>query len=199
MTSNRQYKKPRSLPAVFRAEDLVSCRIPRGFLRTLLNRGEIERVSRGLYRVVSIPANENETILMVAKSIPGAIVCLLTALRYYQIGTQSSRYIWIALIGRAWKPRQEKIPLKIVRFSSRFAHYGIVKAKISGVPVRMTSPARTVIDCFRYRNKLGIDIALEALRDSVRNRKTTLAEIAKMAKELRMHSVMRPYLEAITS
>lgn len=163
----------------------------------MLRRGEVERISRGLYRLRDAPLNELETIAAVSKRIPGAIVCLLTALHVHGIGTQAPREVWIAIDRKARKPQARELPVRVVRFSGAMLRYGIQTREVLGVPVRLTSPARTVVDCFRYRNKIGLDVALEALRDVIRSRKATMDEITRVADVCRIETVISPYLESI--
>jgi predicted transcriptional regulator of viral defense system len=165
----------------------------------MLRRGEVERISRGLYRLRDAPLNELETIAAVSKRIPGAIVCLLTALHVHGIGTQAPRDVWIAIDRKARKPQAPELPVRVVRFSGAMLRYGIQTREVLGVPVRLTSPARTVVDCFRYRKKIGIDVALEALRDVIRSRKATMDEITRVAEVCRIETVISPYLESIVS
>jgi predicted transcriptional regulator of viral defense system len=165
----------------------------------MLRRGEVQRVSRGLYRLRDAPLTELETLATVSKLIPGAIVCLLTALHVHGIGTQAPRDVWIALDRKARKPRASDLPVRVVRFSGPMLRYGIESREVLGVPVRLTSPARTVVDCFRYRKKIGLDVALEALRHAVNSRTATLDEIARVAEVCRIQTVISPYLESIAS
>ena len=134
---------------------------------------------------------------MVCARIPAAVVCLLTALVIHRIGTQLPQDVWIAIDRKARKPRVEDLPVHIVRFSGAMLRYGIEERRVQGVVVRITSPARTVIDCFRYRNKIGIDVAIEALRDAWRQRKVTADELTRFAAICRVTNVMRPYVESI--
>lgn len=165
----------------------------------MVHRGEVERVARGLYRLRSAQATEHETIAMVCKQVPQAIVCLLTALHVHGIGTQAPREVWIALDRKARKPRFRGFPVRIVRFSGQMLRYAVVRREIQGVPVRITSPARTVVDCFRYRAKIGLDAALEALRDALRSRLATVDEILRAAEVCRVRTVIAPYLESVAS
>ena len=187
------------LPGLLRAVDLEAQSIPRGRLSGMLRRGEVQRVGRGLYRLRDAPLTELETLAAVSKRIPGAIVCLLTALHVHGIGTQAPRDVWIALDRKARKPRASDLPLRVVRFSGPMLRYGIESREVLGVPVRLTSPARTVVDCFRYRKKIGLDVALEALRHAVNSRTATLDEIARVAEVCRIQTVISPYLESIAS
>jgi len=158
--------------------------------------GDAERVTRGLYRLRSAEVTELETVAAVSARIPGAIVCLLSALAIHNIGTQLPREIWVALDRKARKPRVDDLPVRIVRFSGAMFRYGVETRIVEGVPVRITSPARTVVDCFRYRKKIGMDVALEALKDALGDRRVKPDEIVRAAQVCRIYSVLRPYLEA---
>ncbi|MCX8097506.1 MAG: transcriptional regulator [Casimicrobiaceae bacterium] len=159
--------------------------------------GHVERVGLGLYRLADVEATEMETIAMVASAAPHAIVCLLSALRIHEIGTQSPHQVWLAIDRKARKPARLPAKTTIVRFSGQMLTYGVVTQSMQGVPVRMTNPARTVVDCFRYRNKVGLDVAMEALREVVYRRKATVSEIDRAAEVCRIRTVIGPYLEAI--
>jgi predicted transcriptional regulator of viral defense system len=165
----------------------------------MLGRGEVHRIGRGLYRLAEAPLTELETVAAVSKRVPGAVVCLLTALHVHDIGTQAPRHVWIALDRKARKPRASGLPVKVVRFSEPLRRYAVETREVLGVPVRITSPARTVVDCFRYRRKIGLDVALEALRDAVGSRKVTVAEIARVAEACRIRTVLMPYLQLMAS
>jgi predicted transcriptional regulator of viral defense system len=185
--------------AYFRPRDVLPLGVSFRQLQRMAAEGVVEKLGSGLYRLSEIEPNELETIAMVASASPNAIVCLLTALRVHGIGTQSPHEVWIALDRKARKPRRVPTKLRIVRFSGVMLSYGVVKRSMLGVPVSITSPARTVVDCFRYRNKVGVDVAMEALRDAVRSRITTVSEIARAAEVCRARTVMRTYLEALAS
>lgn len=187
------------LPSLFRLRDLEERGIPWSRLRTMLRRGEAERVARGLYRLPTAAPTEYETIKMVCKRAPRAIVCLLTALHVHGIGTQAPREVWIALDRKARKPAFNGIPVRVVRFSGPMLRYAVGIREIQGVPIRITSPARTVVDCFRYRRKLGLDVALEALRDALGSKVAGVDEILRAAEVCRVASVIRPYVESLAS
>jgi predicted transcriptional regulator of viral defense system len=187
------------IPTLFRPTDLEAQGIPRQRLGGMLRRGEAERVARGLYRLRNAPITELETIAAVSKRVPGAIVCLLSALHLHEIGTQAPREVWIALDRKARKPQVSGLPTRVVRFSGAMLHYGVETREVMGVLVRLTSPARTVVDCFRYRNKVGLDVALEALRDAIRSRKATVGEIVRVAEVCRIQTVISPYLNAVVA
>lgn len=165
----------------------------------MIQRGEATRVGRGLYRLRDAPLTELETVAAVSKRIPGAVICLLTALHIHEIGTQAPREVWIGLDRKAWKPLASELPLRVVRFSPAMLSYAVQTRVVLGVPVRITSPARTVVDCFRYRRKIGLDVALEALRDAVASRNATVDEITRVAEVGRIQTVIAPYLESLTS
>ena len=163
----------------------------------MVSRGIAENFGNGLYRLTEVDATELETIAMVAAAIPNSVVCLLTALHIHDIGTQSPRDVWIALDRKARKPTHPPSRVRIVRFSGPMLTYGVMHRSALGGPFRITSPARTVVDCFRYRNKFGLDIALEALDDGLRTRAVTVSEIMRVAEACRARTVIESYLDAL--
>lgn len=185
--------------AFFRPRDVLPLGASFRQLQRMVAEGTVEKLGGGLYRLSEVEPNEFETIAMVASAVPNAIVCLLTALRVHGIGTQSPHEVWIALDRKARKPRRVPTRLRIVRFSGAMLTYGVVRRTMLGVPASITSPARTIVDCFRYRNKVGIDVAMEALHDAIRSRVTTVSEIERAAEVCRARTVMRTYLEALSS
>lgn len=191
--------KTTRLPGLLRPRDLEERGIPRGRLQGMIRRGEVTRVARGLYRLRDASLTELETVAAVSKRIPAAVICLLTALHIHEIGTQAPREVWIGLDRKAWKPLPSGLPLRVVRFSPAMLSYAVQTRVVLGVPVRITSPARTVVDCFRYRMKIGLDVALEALRDALASRKATLDEIMRVAEVGRIQTVIAPYLESVAS
>ena len=189
--------KTRDIP-FFRYRDLEAIGLTAGQLHALVRHGNIERVSRGLYRWSKTPVTENFTLLAVARTVPKGVLCLLTALRLHGIGTQEPHEVWVAIHPKARTPRRRDLPLKIVRFSGTALTFGVEKQQLDGGEVRVTNPARTVVDCFRYRNKIGLDIALEALQETLRGKKATREQIFLAAKACRARNVIRPYLEALS-
>jgi predicted transcriptional regulator of viral defense system len=185
--------------AFFRPRDLEALDIPFAELRRLVAGGTVEKVGPGLYRLATAEPNEFETLALVASAVPRGIICLLSALGFYGIGTQVPHEVWLALDRKARKPARVPTKLRIVRFSGAMLSYGVEPHSILGVSVRITSAARTVVDCFRYRGKLGLDVALEALRDALGSRAATLDQITRAAEVCRVRTVIKPYLEAITS
>ena len=168
-------------------------------VRRLTRQGHLTRLGRGLYTAASTVPSEHHTLAEVAKRVPKGIVCLLTALRFHAIGTQHPRQVWLAVDRRAGIPRIDFTGVRVVRISGAALTSGIDEHAIEGVAVRMTSPARTVVDCFKFRSKIGIDVAVEALRDYRRLRKGTVDELWRQADQLRMTRVIRPYWDAIAS
>ncbi|MDE3001426.1 MAG: transcriptional regulator [Gemmatimonadota bacterium] len=185
------------LGTYFRPRDLAQLGISHRKLTGLVAEGLVDNLGSGLYRLTQVESTESETIAMVATAIPNAIMCLLTALRFHEIGTQSPHEIWIALDRKARKPTRAPARVRVVRFSGAMLSYGVTRQSVLGVPFRITSPARTVVDCFRYRNKNGLDIALEALEDALRSRAVTVDEIVRAAEVCRAQTVVRSYLEAL--
>ena len=185
-------------PDIFRLRDLDAVDLTRARLRALVRTGQAERVGHGLYRRPGA-GTELDTVATVCARVPGAVVCLLTALVIHRIGTQIPPEVWIAIDRKARKPRIEHLPVRIVRFSRALLSYGIEERKVQGVAVKITSPARTVVDCFRYRNKLGMDVALEALKDGLRTRRVTVAALVRAAQVCRVERVLKPYLEALVA
>jgi len=184
---------------VFRTSDLETLGMSRAEAQRLVERGEAEQMSHGLYRLIEGEITEHIGLVAVQKKIPGGIVCLLSALQFHEIGTQLPREIWIAIDRKAWKQDAPGFPIRIVRFSGVSARYGVETHVLLGVPVKITSIARTVVDCFRYRNKIGIDVALEALKDVLERRLATRDEILRTAEACRAKTVIRPYLEGMSA
>lgn len=185
--------------AFFRPRDLAPIGVTFHALQQKLADGEVEKVGAGLYRLTAAPLDELESIAMVGAAIPKSVVCLLSALRIHEIGTQSPQEVWIAVDRKARLPTSPGPKIRVVRFFAATMTYGVVERRMLGVPVKITSPARTVVDCFRYRKKIGLDVALEALRESLRSRKTTVTEILRVAEVCRARTVLRTYLEAYSS
>lgn len=180
-----------------RPRDLASRDIPRVTLTRLVRSGRLERIGRGLYALPHRDVTENQGLAETAKRAPNGVVCLLSALRFHGLTTQDPFEVWIAIHRKARRPQQGHPPLRIVRFSARALVEGVEEHLIESVKVRITSPARTVVDCFRYRSKVGLDVAIEALRDYRRGAAGTVDELWKAAEIARVRSVIRPYLEAL--
>ena len=195
----------RVLPASLRTKGVFRLKEAKGQgmhpeqVRRLVRQGHLVRLGRGLYASASAEPGEHHTLAEVAKRVPKGIVCLLTALRFHALGTQHPREVWLAVDRRAAIPKLDVAPVRIVRMTGVAMTSGVDEHEIEGVTVRVTSPARTVVDCFKFRNKIGVDVAVEALRDYRRLRKDTIDELWRHADQLRMTRVMRPYWDAIAS
>lgn len=183
------------------ARDLADRGIPRAHLQRLCARGDLVRVERGVYRAADAETTELASVAEVAKRAPSVVICLLTALQIHGLTTEVPHEVWVLIDNRARAPSIGRPRLHVVRASGAAATYGVEARTIEGVPVRVTSPAKTVADCFRYRDHVGLDVALAALRDYRRigrgRRGFTVDAFVAAARADRVYSVVRPYLEAL--
>lgn len=168
-------------------------------LTRLVRDGVLERVARGQYRLPDAPVTEHNALALAAAAVPDGVVCLLSALAFHGIGTQVPSKVWIAVDRRGRRPSVDWPPLRVVRFGGEALTAGVEVHEVEGVPVRVYGPAKTVADLFKYRNKLGLDVALEVLSEVWRGRRVTADELLAFARVCRVERVMRPYLEAIAS
>jgi predicted transcriptional regulator of viral defense system len=182
---------------IVRPRDLASEGVTHQYLQSLYRRGLLERRGRGLYAVAGAEFDERETLAEVAKRAPHGVICLLSALRFHNLTTQAPHKVWIAVEHSAYVPQDAALPLHAVYFSGRAFTEGVEEWQVNGVALRVYSPAKTVADCFKYRNKIGLDVALEALRETWRERRATMDELWRYAVICRVASVMRPYLTAL--
>jgi predicted transcriptional regulator of viral defense system len=182
---------------VVRPRDVEAAGIPREYLLRLMRRGVLERSGRGLYRLADAPVTEHHSLAEAGKRLPNATVCLLSALVFHELTTQNPAEVWIALPPGSRTPRANGQRLRVVRFTGAALTEGREEHRIEGVPVAIYSAAKTVADCFKFRNKIGLDVALEALRECVRQRKASIREVHDFAKICRVARVMQPYLEAL--
>lgn len=183
---------------LIRPRDLNERGLPTVALTRLVRQGLLQRVGRGLYAIPDRPVSEHHALAEVACKHPQAIVCLLSALRLHELTTQSPFEVWLAIPNKARAPKIDYPRLRIVRFSGAALTEGIEEHLIEGVPVRVTNVARTVADCFKFRNKIGLDVALEALREAWKGKRVGMDELWRSAKLCRVANVMRPYLESLT-
>ncbi|WP_127476464.1 type IV toxin-antitoxin system AbiEi family antitoxin domain-containing protein [Sulfurivermis fontis] len=183
---------------LIRPRDLNERGLPTVALTRLVRQGLLQRVGRGLYAIPDRPVSEHGALAEVARKHPQAIICLLSALRLHELTTQSPFEVWLAIPNKARAPKMDYPPLRIVRFSGAALTEGIEERLIDGVPVRVTNVARTVADCFKFRNKIGLDVALEALREAWNGKRVGMDELWQFAKPCRVANVMRPYLESLT-
>lgn len=180
-----------------RPMDLAPLGIPRVALTRAVRRGQLERVGRGLYGLMARPVSAHSTLAEVARRAPKGVVCLLSALRFHDLTTQAPFEVWLAIDHKGAAPKLDYPPLRLVRFSGAALTEGVEDHVIDGVKVRVTSVAKTVADCFKYRNKIGLDVALEALREAWNAKRMTSDEIWHCAKIDRVANVMRPFLESL--
>lgn len=185
-------------PGGVSARELAKHGIHLQTLTRLVRAGALERVARGSYRLPSGQApGEHHGLALAAAAAPSGIICLLSAIQFHGLGTQQPFEVWIALDRRTRKPASAYPSLRIVRFGGDALTSGIERHVVEGKSVRIYGVAKTVADCFKYRNKLGLDVALEALRDARRSRKVSMDELWHYARIDRVANVMRPYLEAV--
>jgi predicted transcriptional regulator of viral defense system len=180
-----------------RPKELEARGITRAQLARLVAQGSVVRQARGIYTAATYELTPTHTLAQVAKRLPDAVFCLITALRFHELTTQSAPDVWVALPEKARQPQLDYPRLRIARFSGPALTEGVEVHKIEGVPIRVYSAAKTVADCFKYRNKIGIDVAVEALRDFSKKYRGGANELARYARICRVSRVMQPYLDAI--
>lgn len=184
--------------SVLRSRDLESLGVWRATLGKLVESGVIGRVGRGLYALPDGEIGEHHTLAEVGKRVPKGIVCLISALRFHGLTTQQSPDVWLAIDGKAREPKLDSVSIRVVRSSGEALQAGREEHTIEGVKVNIYCPAKTVADCFKFRNKIGLDVALEALREAWREKHCTMDELLRYARICRVENVMRPYLESLT-
>jgi predicted transcriptional regulator of viral defense system len=172
------------LGTFFRPTQLEVAGLTRDQIRALVRAGKVERIGRGLYRLANAEPTEHYSLAMACARVPRSIVCLLSALRVHGIGTQAPAEIWLAIPHKARIPRFPELRLRIVRFSGPAWTFGVKDVEFEGVPARITSPARTIADCFRFERLVGAEAALDALTDALRQRKVTIAELSRVEEVL---------------
>lgn len=178
----------------FRPRDAEAAGISYPELRRLEGLGLVERKAWGLYRQTQADITQHHTIAEVCARVPQAVVCLLSALEVHEIGTQMPHEVWIAIPHKARLPALERLPVRVTRFSATALTYGVVAAEFEGVATKITTPARTVVDCFRFQSKMGLEPALEALHEVLDDGKATSGQIRRAAEECRALSLVGPLL-----
>ncbi|NLC57637.1 MAG: transcriptional regulator [Armatimonadetes bacterium] len=184
--------------SVLRTRDIEALGISRQQLSHLCRRGVVRRVARGLYSLPDVAASTHHSLAEATKRVPRGVVCLLSALRFHGFTTQAPAEVWMAIDAKSWQPVVAELPIRIVRFSGDALVAGVEEHEVDGVMVHVYSPAKTVADCFKFRNKIGLDVALEALREGWRERRFSMDELWRCAKVCRVANVMRPYLDALS-
>ena len=177
---NKDTLREAGIGSFFRPSQLEQLGITYHRLRRLEAEAAIERVGWGLYRLAEAESTERYSIASVCARVPNAIVCLLSALQVHEIGTQLPRQVWIAIPHKARPPRLGGTGIRLVRFSGAALSYGVEKTKFEDVPARITSPARTIVDCFRFERLIGREAALEALQDALRDNKATTTDLRRV-------------------
>jgi predicted transcriptional regulator of viral defense system len=180
-----------------RARDLDGAGIPRAYLKRLCDRGLLEQIDRGLYRLADGPVTELTSLAEVSKRVPRAVICLLSALQVHGLTTESPHAVWVLIDRHARTPKLSSPTLEVVRASGAARDHGVETRVIDGVRVQLTSPAKTVADCFRFRRHVGLEVALAALEDYLGKRKGSIDALVEAARADRIYALMRPYLEAL--
>ena len=196
-TNDRLIELVRS-QGLLRPCDLTEQGLPRMALTRAVRRGELERVGRGLYGLPDRQVSEHGSLAEVACRVPKGVVCLLSALRFHGLTTHAPFEVWLAIENKALAPKLDYPKLRIVRFSGAALTEGVEDHIVDGVTVRVTCVAKTVADCFKYRNKIGLDVAMEALRDAWHAKRMTGDDLWHYAKVCRVANVMRPYLDSLS-
>jgi len=182
---------------VLRPRDLDVHDLPREHLIRLYRAGKLHRIGRGLYVAADADPTEHRTLAEVCKRVPSGVVCLLSALQFHGLTTQMPHQVWLALKKDAREPKEPSLPIRTVRVSGEAFSAGVEEHDVEGVRVKVYNPAKTVADCFKFRNKIGLDVALEALRDCRGQHLCTSDDLWNYAKVCRQTKVMQPYLEAL--
>lgn len=180
-----------------RSRDIEREGIHRSELKRLLDRGIVERIARGIYALPGLVLTEHHSLAEASRLVPGGVICLLTALRFHGLTTQNPFEVWMAIEAKAWRPKREGLKVRLVYFSGRSFREGVEEHDVAGVRIRVTSAAKTVADCFKFRNKIGIDVAVEALKDFTRLHRGGANDLARFARICRVSRVMQPYLDSI--
>lgn len=183
---------------LIRSADFEHRGISRSELQRLTERGLVERVSRGVYGLPGAVLTEHHSLAEAARLVPGGVICLLTALRFHGLTMQNPFEVWMAIEANAWRPKRQGLKLRIVHFSEPSFRAGVEERDVAGVRIRVYSAAKTVADCFKFRNKIGIDVAVEALKDFTRHHRGGANDLARFARICRVSRVMQPYLDAIS-
>jgi predicted transcriptional regulator of viral defense system len=197
ITSTKKAQQALKRLGIARSRDLERAGVSRTQLRRLVERGLIERVGRGLYGLPGAARTERHHLAEAARRVPGGVVCLLSALRFHGLSTQNPFEVWMAIDRKAWRPRFEHPPLRLVHLSGPALREGVEEHDVGGVAVRVFSAAKTVADCFKFRNKIGSDVAVEALRDYRRVHPKRLEAVWRFAEVDRVTRVILPYMEAL--
>jgi predicted transcriptional regulator of viral defense system len=182
---------------IVRPKDLKERGLPKDYLYILAKEGVITRIGRGLYQWPDKDLGRHQSLVEISKLAPKAVVTLLSALNFHNMTTQNPYQVWLAIDRKSWRPEIAYPPIRFVTMSGEALHAGVEMHSVDGVSIQVFSPAKTVVDCFKYRNKVGLDVALEALREGWSARKFTMDELIHYAEICRVKKVMQPYLESL--
>jgi predicted transcriptional regulator of viral defense system len=182
-----------------RMRDLRDAGVGSETVARLVREGAVTRVARGLYQLAEVVPDARRSFAEASALVPKGVICLISALQFHELTLQMPSVVWIAIDRTGWKPKVEYPPMRFVRFSSRALREGMKRHLIEGIEVPIFEPARTIVDCFRYRNKIGLDIALEGLREGLRTKRATPDQLWEFARTARVWSVIRPYVEAMVA
>lgn len=183
---------------IFRARDAAESGVSSMVLKQMVETYKIKKLGRGIYAPIERMQTESDHLAEIAIRYPNAIFCLLTALQIHELTSQSPHEIWVAVASKARAPQADHLPIRVVRFSGDALTAGIEQVSIDGiVQIPVTCVAKTVADCFKFRNKIGLDVALEALREAWHGKKASMDELWAYAEICRVQNVMRPYLESL--
>jgi predicted transcriptional regulator of viral defense system len=184
---------------MLRLKDFVAEGIGPETLARLVREEAVVRPARGLYQLPDAQVEAAHALAEAAVLVPKGVVCLISALQFHELTLQMPSTVWMAIERTAWRPRLDYPRIRFVRFTRPSLAEGVAHHRIEGVDVPITNPARTIVDCFRYRGKVGLDVAMEGLREGLRRRRCTPDELWRYARQARVWSVMRPYVEAMVS
>jgi predicted transcriptional regulator of viral defense system len=202
MASEEQKQRARAIfsehGGLLRTRDAIALEIHPRTLYAMRDEGTIQQVRRGFYRLADLPDLGSPDLVTVSLAVPKGVICLVSALSYHGIGTQIPRVVDVAIHKDAKRPRIDYPPVRFVWLTGQALSTGVQTHELDSVPVQIYSPAKTVADCFKFRNRIGLDVAIEAMREVRRNRLATVDELFQMAKVCRVANVMRPYLEAVS-
>ncbi|MGB2667374.1 MAG: type IV toxin-antitoxin system AbiEi family antitoxin domain-containing protein [Candidatus Acidiferrum sp.] len=182
---------------IIRSKDASALGVPRNYLSRFVQKGRLKKVGRGLYTSTSSPITEHRSLLEASYRVPKGVICLLSALQFHKFTTQAPHQIWMAINVKAWTPRITAPAIRFVRMSGTALHFGVKEYPVHGGSLKVYTPAKTVADCFKFRHKIGMDVALEALRECRRLKRASMDELWAAAKACRVANIIRPYLESL--
>ncbi|WP_070415629.1 type IV toxin-antitoxin system AbiEi family antitoxin domain-containing protein [Sediminispirochaeta bajacaliforniensis] len=197
MTQRDIAKQLLSNNSIVSSRELADSGVHRETIRRLIESGEMIRIARGLYSSPQFIPAEKYSLIVAQKTVKRGVVCLMSALSFHEIGTQNPSEVWMAISRPGRIPTVDNIPMKVITFSGASFTEGIETHQIDDDEIKVYCISKTVADCFKYRNKIGLDVAIEALKDVIQNKRTSIEEIIHYAEVCRVRKIMRPYMESI--